>query len=224
MLPRLASRVALAGLLLAAAGACFRGTLPARQYYRLQLPDTLIAAEPVAHITADAPLAGSLAVGSYRAPGLYGRSGLVFRLNGNEYGSYPAREWAVPLADQLGLFTEAVLRKTPLTRDGALYEPPNERSHTYLWRGTIREFEEVDRPDGSVHASVRLEAVLVRAADDSVLWTRSVRLERQVADPSMNGIVEALSQLAVEAVASLVSDARVHLAGPAAARVTGTPR
>jgi ABC-type uncharacterized transport system auxiliary subunit len=210
--------------MLALAGGCFRGSLPPREYYRLQLPDTLMPPRVVEAAAAPAPLQGSLAVGAYRAPGLYGRSGLVFRLNGTEYGSYPSREWAIPLGDQLGLLTEAVMRRAPLTSDGALFDPPNERSHTYLWRGTIREFEEVDRPDGTVHAAVRLEAVLIRARDDSVLWSRSVRVERAVAQPTMNGIVEALSALAVEAVGSLVAEARVHLTQPASARVGDTPR
>ena len=210
--------------LLASAGACFRGSLPAREYYRLQLPDTLLPPRVAGVASAPAPLEGSLAVGSYRAPGLYGRAGLVFRLDGTEYGSYPSREWAIPLGDQLGLLTEAVLQRTPLTRDGALFEPPNERSHAYLWRGTIREFEEVDRPDGTVHAAVRLEAVLLRARDDSVLWSRSVRVERVVAQPTMSGIVEELSSIAVEVVGTLVAEARLHLTQPASARANGTPR
>lgn len=210
-------------MVLGVAGACFRGSLPPRQYYRLQLPDSLMprAAEGAA---APAPLEGSLAIGAYRAPGLYGRSGVVFRLNGTEYGSYPSREWAIPLGEQLGLVTEAVLRSAPITKESALFDPANPRSHTYLWRGTIREFEEVDRADGTVHAAVRLEAVLLRAQDDSVVWSQSIRLERAVADPTMNHIIEMLSTLAVEAVSSLAADARLHVAQRASARASESPR
>ena len=210
--------------LVALAGGCFRGTLPARQYYRLQLPDSLMPALANASAAAPGPLEGSLAVGAYRAPGLYGRSGVVFRLDGTEYGSYPSREWAIPLGEQLGLMTEAVLGAAPLTRDGALFDPPNQRSHTYLWRGTVREFEEVDHADGSVHAAVRLEAVLLRAVDDSVLWSGAVRLERPVPRPNMNGIIEMLSTLSVEAVGALVADARLHVAQRASARASESPR
>ena len=210
--------------MLGSAGACFRGSLPPREYYRLQLPDSLMPPRGSAAAATLPPLDGSLAIGAYRAPGLYGRSGVVFRLNGTEYGSYPSREWAIPLGDQLGLVTEAVLRAEPLTREGALFDPPNPRSHAYLWRGTIREFEEVDRPDGTVHAAVRLEAVLLRAEDDSVLWSRSVRLERPVPQPTMHAIVEMLSTLAVEAVGSLVTEARLHVAQRASARASESPR
>ena len=216
--------MALTLLLALSTGACFRGTLPAREFYRLQLPDTLLAPRVGTSATGSAPLPGSLAVGSYRAPGLYGKTGIVFRLNATEYGSYPNREWAIPLSDQLGLFTEAVLAGAPLSSDGALYEPPSERSHTWLWRGTIREFDEVDRADGTVHAAVRLEAVLVRARDDSVMWSGTTRVERPVNGDSIHAIVETLSQLAVEAVATLVGDARAHLAAGRAASVGQSPR
>lgn len=220
-------RTGLAGalLLLGTAAGCFRGSLPPREFYRLQVPDTLITARITEPPSATAPLAGSLAVGAYRAPGLYGRSGIVYRLNGTEYNSYPQRDWAIPLADQLGLMTQLVLRHAPLTRDGALFEPPNERSHSWLWRGTVREFEEVDRPDGTVLAAVRLEASLIRAGDDSVAWSGMVRLERPVAGKrSMNAVVETLSALALEAVATLVAEARTHVTTAQAASAGNSPR
>jgi uncharacterized lipoprotein YmbA len=222
---RLTSLAGAALLLLAATGACFRGSIPPREFYRLQLPDSLIASRVTEPPSATAPLPGSLAVDAYRAPGLYGRSGIVYRLNGTEYNSYPQRDWAIPLSDQLGLMTQLVLRHAPLTRDGALFEPPNERSHTWLWRGTVREFEEVDRADGTVLAAVRLEASLIRAADDSVAWSGMVRLERPVdGKRSMNAVVETLSAIALEAVATLVAEARAHVSTAQAASAGNSPR
>lgn len=221
---RLTSVLAAAALAITL-GACFRGKLPPREYYRLQMPDSLIGSRVTEPAGAAAPLPGSLAVDSYRVPGLYGRSGIVYRINGTEYNAYPLRDWAIPLADQLGLMTQLVLRRSPLSRDGALYEPPNERSHTWLWRGTVREFEEVDRPDGSVHAAVRLEASLIRAADDSVVWSGMVRVERPVAGRrSMNAVVETLSEVALEAVARLVAEARAQVSTAQAASVGNSPR
>jgi uncharacterized lipoprotein YmbA len=156
-------------------------------------------------------------VATWRAPGLYGAPGIVYRVDDTQYGTYPSREWAIPLGDQLGVLTNALLRRAPLTRGGALYDPPNARAHGWVWRGTIREFEEVDR-DRAVFAAVRLEALLVRASDDSVVWQGDVRLEREVADPTMANIVGALSSLAIEGIARLTGDAAAALVPP---RVTG---
>ena len=213
------TRLALVALLPAVAmsASCFRvGTLPAREMYRLALPDSLAPNAPAAPADA-APLAGTLAVATWRAPGLYGAPGIVYRVDDTQYGTYPAREWAIPLGDQLGVFTNALLRRAPLTRGGALHDPPNPRALAYIWRGTIREFEEVDR-GREVFAAVRLEALLVRAADDSVLWQGAVRLERPVADPTMANIVAELSSLAIDAIARLTADAAAAVVPP---RVTG---
>ena len=199
---------------------CFRvGTLPARELYRLALPDSLAPGVPAAPTDA-APLPGTLAIATWRAPGLYGAPGIVYRVDDTQYGTYPSREWAIPLGDQLGVFTSALLRRAPLTRGGALYDPPNARAQAYVWRGTIREFEEVDR-DRAVFAAVRLDALLARASDDSVVWQGSVRLERPVADPTMANIVAALSALAIEGIARLTSDAAAAVVPPT---VTGAAR
>ena len=67
-------------------------------------------------------------------------------------------------------------------------------------------------------AAVRLDALLARAADDSVVWQGSVRLERPVADPTMANIVAELSSLAIEAIGRLTSEAAAAVVPP---RVTG---
>jgi ABC-type uncharacterized transport system auxiliary subunit len=81
------------------------------------------------------------------------------------------------------------------------------------WRGTVREFEEVDRA-GLVFAAVRLDARLVRAADDSVLWSGTARAESRVTDAkNMTAVVDSLSSLAAPAVTTLAREALPALRG-----------
>ena len=57
-------------------------------------------------------------------------------------------------------------------------------------------------------ASVRLEAQLVRASDDSVLWRGSAGAERAVVPPNvMTAVVDSLAAATSAAVADLVRDA-----------------
>ena len=213
----LATLVALATAL--AASACIRGTLPAREYYRLSIADSV----PVAsRDSATAVLrAGTLGIAPYVTPGIYAETGIAYRVGESEYGTYPSREWAIPLSQMLGVLTEGVLRRAPLTTAPALFDPPSLRSQTYVWRGTVREFEEVDRGK-AVSAVVRIDAALVRTADDSVVWTGSARREAPVPAPTMDSVVRTLSSLATDAVASLVADADVALRrSPSAASARG---
>jgi hypothetical protein len=215
---RVSGCAAIALLLLSAS--CFRGRLPARELYRLRFPAGLDTISTLADGvgTAGRLAAGSLSIAPYVAPGLYGDRAIVFRVGETAYGAYPNREWAMPLPTMLGLLTEDVLGVKPLTVERAIYDPPSLHKQTYIWRGMIRELEEVDR-DQEVFAAVRLEARLVRTSDDSVLWSGSARLERAVPEGSMSAIVTMLSRLAAEAVAQLADQARVALASPAASAV-----
>jgi len=91
------------------------------------------------------------------------------------------------------------------------------RREQYEWRGTVREFDEVDDPS-SVSATVALSAQLVRVADDSVVWAGTVR-ETQVVSESrkIESVVAALSAAASRAVARLTDDAAFALRRVAAA-------
>lgn len=192
---------------------CIRGTLPARQFFRLAISDSAIAgALPARGGTAvgAAIPAGTLAIAPYVTPGIYADAAIAYRIGETEYGSYPSREWAIPLSQMLGVLTEGVLARAPLTPAAAIFNPPSLRSHTYVWRGTVREFDEVDR-GRTVSAAVRIDASLVRTADDSVVWSGSARREAPVANPTMDAIVRSLSALATESVASLVSEADAAL-------------
>lgn len=191
-------------------GCPFTGRVPAREMYRLSLPDT--GAGQVA-TAASAPLKGTLSIISYAAPGVYGEPGIVFRIEESEIGAYPNREWAVPIGEQLGVLTERMLRRTPLSTDPAVFDPPSRRAQTYLWRGTVREFDEVDRGK-RVFAAVRIDARLVRADDDSILWSGSASAEREVPTPNMSGIVQTLSTLAEQVVGELVDRAKRDLTAP----------
>lgn len=190
-------------------GGC--GPIAARELYRLAIPnDERIDSAATATDGNSRPLTGTLAITSYIAPGVYAQDGIVYRIDDTRYGVYPEREWAVPLGEQLGMLTERVLARVPLTADRALFDPPSPRSQTYIWRGTIREFEEADRGN-QVLAAVRLDIRIVRTADDSVVWSGSTHLERTAVSPNMPGIVQTLSELAEEAITDLATRARADL-------------
>jgi hypothetical protein len=65
----------------------------------------------------------------------------------------------MPLSTMLGLLTQDVLRARPISGGRVIFDPPRRRSETFVWEGTVREFEEVDRPP-RVFAAVRLSLVL----------------------------------------------------------------
>ena len=202
-------------LFVAAMGAsCFKiGTIPARELYRISLPEiadtgTVSGASPAG---VAAPLAGTLAIAQYATPGIYGDPLIVYRINDTEYNAYPTREWALPLSDQLGVLTERVLSRTPLTPERAVFDPPSRRSQTFIWRGTVREFEEVDR-GSQVLAAVRIDVRIVRAEDDSIVWSGTSRLERPAQPADMAGIVQTLSTLADDVLTDLATRAAKEIA------------
>lgn len=201
---------ALALLLAAGAAACFTGRLPALEYYRLATADSTTLATPLSAPAAPvAPLPG-LAIAPFEAPGLYGRNQIVFRTGESSYGTYGSREWALPLSTMLGLVTQDVLAAHPISSQRAIFDPPSLTAYPYVWRGRVRELEEVDRGD-QVWAAVRLEARIVRTADQAVVWSGSAGLERRVPEATMPAIVDALSSLATQAMAQLADDARASL-------------
>jgi hypothetical protein len=155
------------------------------------------------------------------APGVYGGQSVVFRIDDTEYGTYPAREWAIPLGDMLGMIAESVLHREPLASGEVLFDPPSRRRHTYIFRGTVREFEEVNR-GRQVFVAVRLEAQLLRASDDSVLWSGQVGRERPVPEGTMPAIVTALSSLADEVLTALIVEARTGIRPTATSAVSGS--
>ena len=185
--------------------ACFNGPLPARELYRLT-----VAPVPEASAT-PGPLEGTIEVTRYETPGLYGDGNIVFRTGDNEYGVYPSREWGIPLGQMLGVLAESAIERNPLTTDGAVYDAPPGHDAPYVWRGMVREFEEINRGK-EVFVAVRLDAQLVRTSDDAILWKGSRRLERPVPRATMPAIVAELSALATEVTESLISDARAALA------------
>ena len=185
---------------------CLGGTLPARELYRLRplLPPTVPTGDSVATL---------LAVEPYGTPGVYARPEIVYRVGDTAYGTYPNREWALPLGGMLATRTAEALRQLPggatRVQDGAEAGP----ARGLVWRGTVREFEEVDR-GSRVSASVRLDAQLVRASDDSVLWRGSASAERVVVPPNvMTAVVDSLAAATGAAVAELVRDAGPTLRG-----------
>ncbi len=203
--------------LLALATACIHfGRLPARELYRITLPE-VVAADSTAGMSArptsaPASLSGTIAIAEYATPGVYGDPLIVFRIDDTQYGSYSSREWAVPLSDQLGVLTERVLTRVPLTAQRAVFDPPSRRAQTYVWRGTVREFEEVDR-GSQVLAAVRIDVRIARAEDDSIVWSGSSRLERPAQPADMSGIVQTLSTLADEVLTDLATRAQQQLSG-----------
>jgi len=205
----------LAGAMLALGpAACIRGHLPAKELYRLATPDSAATTIPLAFAPA-AVAPGSIAIAPYETPGVYGDPGIVYRVDASNYGVYPAREWALPVGTMLGLMTQDVLARHPITARTALFDPPSYRTHDYVWRAIVRELEEVDRGH-DVFAAVRFDARLVRARDDSVIWSGSARAERPVPQGTMPAIVDALSALSVEVIGRLADEARASLSASAA--------
>jgi ABC-type uncharacterized transport system auxiliary subunit len=153
---------------------------------------------------------GALAVSRYTTPGLYGQRGIVYRVGESGYAAYPSREWAMPLGEMLGRRTADLVQERPVLRGGALFDPPTRRSFTHRWRGTVREFEEIDRGN-DVFVAVNLEASLIRIEDDSIVWSGAARVERPVPDGTMEGFIAGLSAATDEVVFALLDSARVSI-------------
>jgi len=216
-------------LLLAAAplAGCLRGTLPPRELYRLR-PLPAASTAPATPRLGTPPLP-PLTIEPYATPGVYAGPEIVYRVGDVRYGTYPNRAWAVPLGAMLAALTTEQL----LALDGGPRRVEDGAgaggARGLVWRGVVREFEEVDRERGTggppVSAAVRLDARLVRAADDSVLWQGSAQIERPVTPPDrMTAVVDGLADAAHQAIEQLVRDAepamRAEAARLVAARAT----
>jgi ABC-type uncharacterized transport system auxiliary subunit len=196
--------------LAALAVGCFRSrTVPPIEMYRLLPTVAETSAVTTPPLVEDLP-EGSLAIARYITPGLYGQRGIVYRVGAAGYATYPSREWAIPLGEMLGRRTADLLLEKPLVQGGALFDPPTRRAFTHLWRGTVREFEEIDRGN-RVFVAVNLEASLIRVDNDSILWSGAARVERAVPDGTIEGIVGGLSAATDEVVFALLDSARVSI-------------
>ena len=168
-------------------------------------------------------LPGTLTIRPYVTRGLYDDRGIVFRVDDLQLSAYTGRrEWAIPLREMLGTLTEEALRAKPLTSEPAVFESRS-REHDFEWRGTVREFEEVDRGQ-QVLAAVRLDVEIIRSANDSVVWRASERIERPVPEPtnSMKRVVETLSAMTGDILKRLIDRARTDLGTPAAGTARDT--
>lgn len=217
MVRRTLSQIACIALYLAQSG-CFRGRLPPREFYRLSPLDSVVSSVGVSNTP---PLTGSIAIASYDTPGIYGDGALVYRVGVSGYGTYPSREWAIPLGEMLATRTEAITRPLGLTSGRVAFDRSATRREQYEWRGAVREFDEVDGPT-SVSVSVSLVARLVRVADDSVLWSGAAQDVEQVLEArKIDSVVAALSVATNRALTRLVEDAASALRRLAAARAQG---
>jgi ABC-type uncharacterized transport system auxiliary subunit len=189
---------------------CFRSRAVAPiEMYRL-VPRAAETASVTLPVSTDDLPEGSLAVSRFVTPGLYGQRGIVYRVGESGYAVYPSREWAIPLGEMLGRRAADLMQEKPLVRGGALFDPPTRRAVSYMWRGTVREFEEIDRGN-DVFVAVNLEASLVRVEDDSIVWSGGARVERPVLDGTMEGIVARLSAATDEVLFALLDSARVSI-------------
>ena len=179
------------------------------EMYRL-VPAAAETASVALSVSTDDLPDGSLAVSRFVTPGLYGQRGIVYRVGESGYAAYASREWAIPLGEMLGRRTADLMQERPLVRGGARFDPPTRRAVTYVWRGTVREFEEIDRGN-DVFVAVNLEASLVRVEDDSIVWSGGARVERPVPDGTIEGIVAGLSAATDEVVFALLESARVSI-------------
>lgn len=196
----------LAAFLLVHASACFRSKLPPLEQYRLAPASQSTASAVGSESNHAGPLAGSIAVSRFLTPGVYGGSQIVYRIGATGYGSYPHREWALPLGEMLGMLAEETIRAEPLGAS-AVYDPASMRQFAYEWQGSVRQFEEVNRDD-LVFVSVHLEGRLLRTADDSILWLGDRQVELAVPRATMTNIVDSLSSAARQVMRELVTDAK----------------
>jgi ABC-type uncharacterized transport system auxiliary subunit len=197
---------------------CFRGKLPPREFYRLASPDSVLK---VPRPLATAPLTGAIAIARFETPGIYGSGSIVYRVGTSEYGTYPSREWAIPLGEMLASLSENILERRALTSGRVSFDPGNARRDPYEWRGAVREFDEVDASSG-VSASVAISAQLVRVADDSVLWSGSAHEVESIGQTrSMDAVIVGLSTAAARALSRLADDAGATLRRLAAAGAQG---
>lgn len=191
-------RALVGGALLAALAGCARALPPLERYRLRPVPESKASPQP-------ANPSEIIAVEPYRTEGIYADPQIVYRVGETTYGAYPNREWALPLSTMLADATVALLRNSPggpaRVADEEVTGAPE-----LVWRGAVREFEEVDRGD-RVFAAVHLEGAVVRAADDSLLWQGSARVERPVPQPTMPAVVDALSELTTAAIGRLVTQA-----------------
>jgi uncharacterized lipoprotein YmbA len=194
---------------------------PPLEQYILRLPETdngvpSVAGPPV--------LNGTLAIAPFETRGIYDERGIVFRIDDHQLGAHPSREWAIPLRDMLGRLSEEVLSRAPLTAAPAEFDAANARSRDYQWRGTVREFEEVNR-GREVLAAVHFEVEIIRTANDSVVWKGAERMERAVPPPtnSMTRVVETLSALTGDVLSRLIARARTDLGVPTTAAASAPP-
>jgi ABC-type uncharacterized transport system auxiliary subunit len=184
------------GLLFVLSATACIGAQPALERYRLapvELSSPGRSSEPSTGVT--------VAVEPYDTPGIFGDPQIVYRLGDTEYGSYPNREWALPLSTMLAQLTAEALRESAGAR---VLERETAGAATLVWRGGVREFEEVNR-GADVSVAVHLDGTLARAVDDSVLWQGSARVERPVRGDSMPEVIRALSEAAASALDSLVA-------------------
>jgi uncharacterized lipoprotein YmbA len=152
---------------------------------------------------------------------VYGEDAIVYRSGPATYGAYPTREWAIPLSEMLGTMTQEILEQRRMTASRVSFGATVSRDAAYQWRGTVREFDEVDSPT-SVSASVSLAARLVRDADDSVIWSGVAKETQSVGQTrSMEAVVEALSAAAARAITRLADEAAGDLRRLAAAGAPG---
>ena len=211
-------RLVAVGVIALGAAGCFRGKLPPREFYRLAPPDSVLK---VPRPLAAAPLTGAIAIARFETPGIYGSGSIVYRVGTSEYGTYPSREWAIPLGEMLASMSENILQRRALTAARVSFDPGNARRDPYEWRGTVREFDEVDAPSG-VSASVAISAQLVRVADDSVLWSGSAHDVESIGQTrSMDAVIVGLSTAAARALSRLADDAGATLRRLAAAGAQG---
>jgi uncharacterized lipoprotein YmbA len=142
----------------------------------------------------------------FATAGIYADPEIVYRIGELTYGSYAHREWALPLSSMLADLTAGILRARSAT-PAQVTVGRGKAAKGLVWRGTVREFEEVDRGK-QVFAAAHLEAILVRAASDSVLWVGEARVERPVPTGNkMEAVVDALSAAAADAATRLIAEA-----------------
>ena len=145
MTGRTGGRTLAGGLVAASMMGCIPGTLPPLELYRLMPADSAVIARRLGSVGGAPAVKGTVAVEPYATPGLYGEPQIVYRLGEARYGTYPSREWAIPLSSMLATRTAEALRAASFASGSVTTEPSRRGAHEFVWRGGVRPFEEGNR-------------------------------------------------------------------------------
>lgn len=156
------------------------------------------------------PLAGSVAVREFTAPGYLGQGPIVYREPGNQIGFYEYKRWAV---DPRRAVTDAIIRDMQsrgIFQSVGAYD--GRSTSDRLLSGEILHLEEVDDGTG-VSIEITLSARLTDVHDGNLLWQDTASQTAKLDERSISGLVSEMSRDLESTIQSLVSSMEKKIEG-----------